>query len=1017
MAERTYTSQSDPAPTAGMRPRTAFRRPRTSARRAQTARLDTSTSSIGELPDQTFFPEGEGDEDYFDEDEEEYISEEEDPDVFAFARPQTAAPPHMRAFNGASGLTTQNMVIHEAPMSPTSPTSPTVVNSSRPTTAFATLAGTVDDDGDKRPVTRGGELARVKIVESVKNASGSSQEDDGNSTFAAMDQLEQSDRTPLNVLEYAEHHPQSFAHSNTDSAAVLAAARRSSNPNNTALLTSIKANEARRHSAGRGSPHRGPTEIQGLNRNVQNKFTSQAPTTAQSGLSAKPSFTSNSSFDGITTDGGFSAYTTDVDDMEGPLRRKSQKHGYRMRNFDSSMGKDDLQAIPGSRDGSVWAAQSEIGGATTIPDGMTTKGDGLGNMYTKWDRDDSENLGYMDEAAEEEDSPFEEVRASVSNIDDPDMPGKFLAWVMPLKKFHLPWWRRRVTFDLNPGPFNIKENALIMIVANSSLLVSSVMHAATAVATYMHLDFHAGFTILFVLAAQLAGIGLAGFASSLLVKPASMIWPYNLVVTTFLNTFHAEEAVRPGEITRFRFFILAFIGAFVYYFIPGFLFTALSFFSWVCWIKPKNRVVNQLFGVNTGLGMGLLTFDWSQVIFVGSPLMVPWFAQANAMFGFLLFYWILCPILYYTNTLYSAYMPISTGTPVDRFGSPYNITAVLNSTAPGVLDEAAYHAYSPVYISVTFMMTFTLAFAIIPAIIVHTLLHHGVQIWRAIRRQTVEAPDIHEKLMQSYPGVPLWWSGILIVISLMLGIIAIEVYHTGYPVYMFLLSFAIPLVYFIPAGFLYATASQPLAINVIAELVPGYILPGNTVVNMLSKAFSMNSLLITVQIIQDMKLGHYMKIPPRSTFTGNLHFPMVTGRFDLTYLFIVQLVALIVSSFTQIVTKNILFSVVTDICSETQVNSFTCPFTGVWFNSGVLWGAISPARIFGAGAMYHGVLYALLAGAFIPIPFWYLGKRYPKSIWKAVNWGVILNSVTAIPPATGINYATFLLVGFIFRAF
>jgi hypothetical protein len=161
MAERTYTSQSDPAPTAGMRPRTAFRRPRTSARRAQTARLDTSTSSIGELPDQTFFPEGEGDEDYFDEDEEEYISEEEDPDVFAFARPQTAAPPHMRAFNGASSLTTQNMVIHEAPMSPTSPTSPTVVNSSRPTTAFATLAGTVDDDGDKRPVTRGGESWHV----------------------------------------------------------------------------------------------------------------------------------------------------------------------------------------------------------------------------------------------------------------------------------------------------------------------------------------------------------------------------------------------------------------------------------------------------------------------------------------------------------------------------------------------------------------------------------------------------------------------------------------------------------------------------------------------------------------------------------------------------------------------------------------------------------------------------------------------------------------------------------------
>ncbi len=51
----------------------------------------------------------------------------------------------------------------------------------------------------------------------------------------------------------------------------------------------------------------------------------------------------------------------------------------------------------------------------------------------------------------------------------------------------------------------------------------------------------------------------------------------------------------------------------------------------------------------SGLGMGLLTFDWSQIIYIGSPLMVPWWAQVNALFGFVVFYWILAPILYYTN--------------------------------------------------------------------------------------------------------------------------------------------------------------------------------------------------------------------------------------------------------------------------------------------------------------------------------------------------------------------------------
>ena len=44
-------------------------------------------------------------------------------------------------------------------------------------------------------------------------------------------------------------------------------------------------------------------------------------------------------------------------------------------------------------------------------------------------------------------------------------------------------------------------------------------------------------------------------------------------------------------------------------------------FSYVCWTVPTNVPVNQLFGVRTGMGMGVLTFDWSQISWIGSPLM------------------------------------------------------------------------------------------------------------------------------------------------------------------------------------------------------------------------------------------------------------------------------------------------------------------------------------------------------------------------------------------------------------
>ena len=66
-------------------------------------------------------------------------------------------------------------------------------------------------------------------------------------------------------------------------------------------------------------------------------------------------------------------------------------------------------------------------------------------------------------------------------------------------------------------------------------------------------------------------------------------------------------------------------------------------------VSADDLVINQLFGTVSGLGMGFITFDWSQISFIGSPLMVPWWAQVHVFAGFVLVYWIILPILYYTN--------------------------------------------------------------------------------------------------------------------------------------------------------------------------------------------------------------------------------------------------------------------------------------------------------------------------------------------------------------------------------
>ena len=78
-------------------------------------------------------------------------------------------------------------------------------------------------------------------------------------------------------------------------------------------------------------------------------------------------------------------------------------------------------------------------------------------------------------------------------------------------------------------------------------------------------------------------------------------------------------------------------------------------------------------------------------------------------------------------------------------------------------------------------------------------------------------------------------------------------------------------------------------------------------------------------------------------------------------------------------------------------------------------GLIGPARQFGTGSVYHPHLYAIIAGVFIPMPAYFWQRRYPKSWARYVSTPVIIAGLSAIPPATGINYSSWFLVGFIFQ--
>ncbi|KAH6910295.1 OPT oligopeptide transporter protein-domain-containing protein [Coprinopsis sp. MPI-PUGE-AT-0042] len=651
-------------------------------------------------------------------------------------------------------------------------------------------------------------------------------------------------------------------------------------------------------------------------------------------------------------------------------------------------------------------------------------------------------MGFDFDAIDDEDSPYPEVRASVSNIDDPDMPamtirmwvvglilcmvssalnvffnfrspapsivplvlllvsypiGKFLAFTLPITTYRipLPYLPSRI-FSLNPGPWNIKEHVLVYIMANVAVGSPYALNAIVVLEVFYGFKTGYWFSLTLVLATQLTGFGLAGMCRRFLVWPASMVWPQNLVACTLLNTLHAEDeddGIGMG-MSRYRFFVWTTFGSFIFFFLPGYLFEALSIFSFVCWAAPNNVVVNQLFGVKSGLGMSMLTFDWSQITWIGSPLMVPWWAEVHVFAGFVLFYWIMTPILYYTNAWQLAYFPLSDTSPYDRFGNRYEITRILNSDES--FDLAAYEAYSPLFLPATYAVTYLLAFCLSTCVIVHTLLYHGHTLLNGFKKIRVENDDIHAKLMRNYPEVPDWWYLCAFAVFFAVAIVAVEVWDTSVPVWALLLSVALPVIYILPSGFIYAMTGQGINLNILAQIIPGTLLPGKPLANMVFKSYSVQTLSEATNFVQDLKLGHYVKVPPRATF-------------------LVQLIATTFAAFIQVGVKHWIFTNVPDICDRNQRSQLTCPHNQVFFTASAIWGLIGPTRQFGTGSMYHPHLYAIIVGAFLPVPFWLWRRRYPNSWVKWVSTPVVLNGVAWIPPATGINYSSWFLVGFMFQ--
>jgi len=166
--------------------------------------------------------------------------------------------------------------------------------------------------------------------------------------------------------------------------------------------------------------------------------------------------------------------------------------------------------------------------------------------------------------------------------------------------------------------------------------------------------------------------------------------------------------------------------------------------------------------------------------------------------------------------------------------------------------------------------------------------------------------------------------------------------------------------YVIPIGMIQAITNQQIGLNVITELIIGYALPGRPIAMMMFKTWGYITMAQALTFTSDFKLGHYMKIPPRSMFWA-------------------QVIASIIAGTVQLGVQAWMFTNIPMMCDPDQKDGFICPSTETFGTASIIWGVIGPARQFSKGQVYYALTFFFLVGFVAPIITYLATVKFPNS--------------------------------------
>lgn len=554
--------------------------------------------------------------------------------------------------------------------------------------------------------------------------------------------------------------------------------------------------------------------------------------------------------------------------------------------------------------------------------------------------------------------------------------GKFCEQTLPDIGFTL-WGIRH---SLNPGKFSRKEHMLVTIMANVSWNTPYSNNIIWTQFHYFNQSYAGqyGYQLLIALTTNLLGYGMAGLVRRFLVYPSHCVWPGSLVTIALNSAFHNDKNTPVpspfGNIftmSRMKFFGVTFAAMFVYFWFPGYLFTAMSVFSWMSWIAPKNVALNTVTGFNNGLGFNPWpTWDWNTLLFDATdPLMLPFFSTFNKFIGAAIS-GVVILVMWYTNTYWTAFIPINSNRIFDNQARLYNVSNAVDWSS-GLFDPIKYANYSPPFLSAGNLVVYLFFFGIYTATLSYTYLYHRHEVmmgfrhlWRSLRQAQDEDighyQDVHNRLMSKYVEVPEWWHILVVILALGFGCAAITGWETFSSPGVVFYGLGLCALFIIPVGIVKATTGVEVTLNVLAEFIGGSWVQGNALAMNYFKSFGYVTVLHAIFFSNDLKIAHYAKLPPRQTFAA-------------------QMVGILISTVICVAVLNFQMKQIPDVCTPHAPYRFTCPGINTFFAASVVWGTVGPVKMFGSGGLYPMLLLGFPIGLVIPVIFYFIQKKTRKA--------------------------------------